>query len=127
MRRDHSLWAPDRRRGHVLAYGHWGRPLLVFPSEQGQRWDYEGNGMLAAVGGLIEAGRLKVYCVDSFDAGSWRRDDLPLEQRAQLHGGYEDWIVDQVAPCIHRDCGGAQEILRHRPRASAPTTRRTSR
>ena len=36
VKRDHAVYAPSHRRhGDVVAYGHWGRPLLVFPSEQG--------------------------------------------------------------------------------------------
>ena len=95
----------------LVAYGHWGRPLLVFPSEQGHRWDYESNGMVDAIGGLVESGRIKVYCVDSFDAWSWADRDLPLEERARRHGLYEDWIVDAVAPWIRDDCGGAGDIV----------------
>jgi esterase/lipase superfamily enzyme len=59
--------------------------------------------MIDAVGDLIEAGRVKVYAVDSFDSGSWYRDDLPLEERARLHGLYEDWIVNQVVPFVQAD------------------------
>ena len=39
-------------------------------------------------------GRLKLYCVSSFDRGSWTRDDLPLEERARRHGVYERWLAD---------------------------------
>jgi len=97
--------------GTVIAYGHWGRPCVVFPSEQGRAWDFESNGMVATVEHLIEAGRLKLYCVDSHDTGTWVRKDLPLEERARLHGGYEEWIVDHVVPGIFADCGGPQDIL----------------
>jgi esterase/lipase superfamily enzyme len=113
MRRDHiGLEAPSIGGvGDVIAYGHWGRPLMVFPSEQGRAWDYESNGMIGVLSPLIEAGRLKVYCVDSFDAGSWVRKDIPLEERARIHGGYEDWIINRVVPFIHQDSGGYQEIM----------------
>jgi esterase/lipase superfamily enzyme len=94
----------------VLVYGHWGRPLLAFPSESGSAYDYEANGMIGAIGGLIEAGRVKVYCVPSFDEGSWRRHDLPLEDRARLHGGYERWILERVCPFVDDDCGGFQNV-----------------
>ena len=94
----------------LVAYGHWGRPLLVFPSEQGARWDYESNGMIGAIGDLIDAGRVKVYCVDSFDAWSWADRGLELEERARRHAVYEDWIVGSVAPWIRADCGGEAEI-----------------
>ena len=95
----------------LRAYGHWGRPLLVFPSQQGERWDWEERGMIDAVGALLDAGRVKVYCVDSFDSGSWHDESLPLEERARRHGVYEDWIVNQVAPWIHADTDGAEMIV----------------
>ena len=37
------------RPGTVIRYGHYGRPVIVFPSEQGRAWDYESNGMVGAV------------------------------------------------------------------------------
>ncbi len=113
MRREFTeIYAPAiGGNGTVAVFGHYGRPVLVFPSEQGRAWDFENNGMVGMVSGLIEGGRAKLYCVDSFDAGTWNRDDLPLEQRAQLHGGFEDWILNQVVPWIHNDSGGPQDIL----------------
>src|SRR5215510_12997689 len=86
--------------GTVMRYGHWGRPVLVFPSEQGRAWDYENNGMVDAVADLIEAGRVKLYCVDSYDHVSWSDRSIQLEDRARRHGFYESWIVDQVVPAI---------------------------
>jgi esterase/lipase superfamily enzyme len=83
--------------GNVVIHGHYGRPVLVFPSEGGNAWDFEGNGMLGAVSSLVEAGRAKVYCVDAFDSG-----DRSL---------YESWILDQVVPFIHDDLGGPQDIV----------------
>ena len=42
--------------GNVIAYGHWGRPVLAFPSEQGPCWQYEERGMVDAIGSLLESG-----------------------------------------------------------------------
>jgi esterase/lipase superfamily enzyme len=92
----------------VIAYGHWGRPLLAFPSQQGPAWQYEERGMVDAIGDLLEAGRVKLYAVGSYDSGSWYRDDLPLEERARQHGRYEDWILNQVVPFIRSDSDGAE-------------------
>jgi esterase/lipase superfamily enzyme len=96
--------------GEVLAYGHWGRPLLAFPSEQGRAGQYEDFGMVHAVAPLLEAGRVKLYSVDSYDAASWHDSSLPLEERARRHAAYEDWIVEQVASWIADDTGGTHEI-----------------
>ncbi len=106
-----GLWSPAiGAEGGVIAYGRYGRPLLAFPSEGGGCEDYERHGMVDALAGLIEAGRLKLYCVDSFDAASWSGPGS-LEERAQRHELYERWIVEQVVPFIHADCAGATEIV----------------
>ncbi len=94
----------------VISYGHWGRPVLVFPSEGGRAWDFENNGMVAAVASLLDQGRVKLYCVDSFDAHSWSNRDVPIEERARRHGDYERWILDSYAPFVHDDTGPG-EIL----------------
>ncbi|MET0836038.1 MAG: alpha/beta hydrolase-fold protein, partial [Thermoleophilaceae bacterium] len=96
--------------GAVVAYGHWGRPVLAFPAERGGPWEYENRSMIGAVAGLLEGGRVKLYCVDSFDSASWSNASLTLEARAREHGRYESWILDEVVPWIHADCGGPQEI-----------------
>jgi esterase/lipase superfamily enzyme len=95
----------------VLVLGHHGRPVLVFPSQEGRRYDWEERGMVDAVSGLIESGRVKLYCVDSWDSGTWHDERLPLEERARRHGGFESWLLEHVVPLIHRDCGGFQEIV----------------
>ena len=95
----------------VIRYGHWGRPVLVFPTEHGRAGDFEDNGMIGAVAGLLEAGRLKLYCVDSYDAASWSNRAIPLEDRARNHGRYESWITGEVVPWIYRDCGGEPEVV----------------
>jgi esterase/lipase superfamily enzyme len=97
--------------GGVLAYGHWGRPLIAFPSEQGHAGQYEERGMVDAIRPLLDAGRVKLYCVDSLDASTWADHGLPLEERARRHERYERWLLDDVVPFIADDCGGAGELI----------------
>jgi len=97
--------------GRVVRYGHWGRPVLAFPTERGGAYDFADRGMVASLSGLIDAGRIKLYCVDSNDGDSWSATHLPLEERARRHAGYEAWIVDQVVPFIRADSGGSGDIV----------------
>jgi esterase/lipase superfamily enzyme len=106
----HELYSPAiGAAGTVVSYGHYGRAVLAFPAERGRAWDWQDQGMIDAVGGLLDAGRMKLYCVDSFDSASWSNETVPLEERARQHGRYESWILDQVVPFIQGDTGG--EIL----------------
>ena len=95
----------------LAVYGHWGRPVLVFPAERGDAGEFERRGMVAAIGGLLEAGRAKLYCVDSYDGESWSNTTIGLEERARRHQHYEAWILEQVVPQIRDDCGGAAELI----------------
>jgi esterase/lipase superfamily enzyme len=97
-------------RDGILVYGSYGKPLLVFPAERGNRYEWERTGMIPAIAELIEGGRVKVYCVDSWDSVTWQDDWLPLEERARRHGEFENWLLSHVVPWIHADCGGYQEI-----------------
>jgi esterase/lipase superfamily enzyme len=98
--------------GELIAYGHYGRPVLAFPSEQGPAWQYEERGMIESIEPLLDAGRVKVYCVQSYDSWTWQDQSVPLEERAQRHGHYEDWILNRVVPFIGEDTGGgAGELI----------------
>ena len=95
----------------VAVHGHYGRPVLAFPGERGDAGELERHGMVAAVGDLLTQGRVKLYCVDSFDHESWSNRDIPLEERARRHGVYEAWILHEVVPFVRHDCGGASELI----------------
>ena len=99
------------RPGTVIRYGHWGRPMVVFPSEQGRAWDYENNGMIGAIADLIDAGRVKVFCVDSYDHVTWSDRSLPLEERARRHAAFASWITDRVMGFVADDTRGALEAI----------------
>jgi esterase/lipase superfamily enzyme len=99
------------RAGTVIRYGHWGRPVVVFPSERGRAWDFENNGMVEAVADLVDAGRVKLYCVDAFDEYTWSDTGIPLEARARRHGAYARWLLERVVPFIASDSPGATDAV----------------
>jgi esterase/lipase superfamily enzyme len=106
-----ELWSPELGWSpRVIAHGSYGRPVLLFPSSEGRAEDAETFGLVDAVRPLLEAGRVKLYCVDSWDGGTWYRKDLPLEQRARRHEAYERWVVEGVVPFVDADCGGRQDM-----------------
>jgi esterase/lipase superfamily enzyme len=97
--------------GRIARYGHWGRPLLLFPAEGGSARDLVDQGIVGALEWLIEAGRLKVYCVDSADAATWSDQSIPLEERARRHDQYEQWVTGAAVGWIDADCGGRQAMM----------------
>jgi esterase/lipase superfamily enzyme len=105
LERVHS---PQLGRGISLwSYGHWGQPLLVFPTAAGFAHEWEAQGMLEALAPFVDGGKLKLYCPESNVAEAWTRKESEPAWRIQRHVAYERWVVDTLVPKIREDCGGA--------------------
>ena len=67
MRIDHQVWYSPRLGWDmgVAVFGHWGPPLLAFPTSHGDQWELQRHGLIDAIGDFIDAGRVKVFCVGS--------------------------------------------------------------
>jgi esterase/lipase superfamily enzyme len=83
-------------RDGVLVLGQAGRRMLVFPSQERTRYEWEEHGMVAAVHELVDAGRVQLFCVDSWDWTTWNDDWLPLEERGRRYEAYQQWLLEQV-------------------------------
>jgi esterase/lipase superfamily enzyme len=88
----------------VKVYGHWGRPIIVFPTSRGRYFDYENMGMVDAISSYIEAGRVKLFCVDSVDSHSWYDFGVPPWERNARHEAYDHYIAEEVIPFIRDHC-----------------------
>ena len=96
---------------HIIRWGHWGRPLLAFPSEAGQAEDFAERGMLGAIAHLVREGRVSVFAVDSMDASTWSDNSAPTEERAWRHRAYHAWLVERAVPWIHGQLGTPAELM----------------
>jgi esterase/lipase superfamily enzyme len=105
LRRYDKIYSPAIGRDiQVLAFGHYGAPVIAFPAGMGQFYDFENNGMIEAVADLIEGGKVKLYCPESLDHESWLNHALDPHWRAVRHNAYQAFIIDNLAPAIRFDC-----------------------
>jgi esterase/lipase superfamily enzyme len=102
----HKWWSPSLGQEMELkVYGHFGKPMLVFPAQGGRFFEFEDFKMIEAIQDFIEAGRVKVFTVDSLDNQSWANWDAHPADRARRHQDYDRYIVEEVAPFIRQHCG----------------------
>ena len=102
LERVHS---PQLDRGISLwSYGHWGPPLVVFPTAAGFAHEWESQSMVEALAPFLDAGRLKLYCPESNVAEAWTRRETEASWRIQRHIAYERFVVETLVPKIREDC-----------------------
>jgi esterase/lipase superfamily enzyme len=82
----------------LLAYGHGGARVIVFPTSMGRFYEWEDREMIAALGEHIRNGWLQLYCVDSVDEESWYARHRHPGERAWRHLQYDAYIRDEVLP-----------------------------
>ncbi|MBS0417378.1 MAG: hypothetical protein JSR66_06675 [Proteobacteria bacterium] len=82
----------------MARWGHFGTPILIFPTAGGDFEEIERFGLVAALGSLIDGGRIKVYSVDGLAvrarlSGTTRIDDC-----------YDTFLYEEVLRRIRSDC-----------------------
>ncbi|HYM65742.1 MAG TPA: prolyl oligopeptidase family serine peptidase, partial [Patescibacteria group bacterium] len=88
------------REMEILQFGGAGVPLLVFPTSMGRFYQWEDFGLVAELSPWIEAGWIRLVCLDSVDGESWYARDRPPAERVARHLQYERYILDEVLPSL---------------------------
>jgi esterase/lipase superfamily enzyme len=88
----------------VVRWGHFGRPVIVFPTAGGDAEEVERMLLIDALGDLIEAGRIKVYSCDSIAGYAMVRGDGDARYRAALLNGFHGFVREEMIPAIWADC-----------------------
>ena len=86
-----------REMGHAV-FGHAGKLCLAFAPQNGHIWDFRNFGMVDTVKPWIDAGKLRIICVDSIDEESWSDTDGDPRHRAEMQEKWFHYIVDELIP-----------------------------
>lgn len=106
MFRKHEM-IPSSHMGrpvHLWRYGHYGPPVIAFPSASGMAHEWESHGMIDTLSDWLKHGRLKLYTVESNVSAVWTRKEEHPERRIKQHLPYERFVMDELVPFIRSDC-----------------------
>jgi esterase/lipase superfamily enzyme len=92
----------------LVAYGHSGYPILMFPTAAADYLEYERFHLIDAISPLIEAGRVRAYSINSVNRYSLLNEQASPQWKAELLTRYDKYITDEVLPLIRNDTGHAQ-------------------
>lgn len=119
--KEHSTWYSDRLQHDItlVRWGEVGVPVLLFPSAGGDCEEVERFGLVDALGGLLAAGRIKVYSLDSLNGRAWLDGTSPVHA-CWLQARFDEVVRHEVVPAIRTDCQESNiEILTAGPSIGA--------
>ena len=106
----HSERLPEPAR--VVRWGHFGAPVLLFSTAGGDFEEVERFHLIRVLGPLLDAGRIKVYSIDSVAGKVWLAGTHSPEYCARVQNLFDSYVYNEVVPHIRRDCASADiEII----------------
>jgi esterase/lipase superfamily enzyme len=112
MHKDYVRWYSHRvgREMGVAVYGHYGLPVLAFPTSGGEERELEDMGLIPALAPYIDAGRVKFFAVGSNSRDSFYNSGAHPFHRSWMQRMFDEYIRWEVIPFIHDHCKGLVPI-----------------
>src|SRR5687767_2630987 len=112
MHIEHHHWH-SHRLGYemgVTVFGHWGPPMLAFPTSHGDEWELERNGLIGSLSEFVDRGTVKIFCVGSNNHESFMNDGAHPSHRSWRQRMFDEYIREEVVPFIHSHCQSPEPI-----------------
>ena len=113
MKRELTSWySPSLDKDMPIAtYGDFGFALLLVPTAAADYLEYERFQLIDALEPYINAGKVKVYSVNSINNESWLNNNMLGEHKAIRHNQFNNYIYNEVVPFIKNSTSQATPII----------------
>jgi esterase/lipase superfamily enzyme len=110
MQKQAWTWTTPRlpETARLMRWGHFGTPVLIFPTAGGDFDEIERFDLIAALGELINGGRMKAYSVDGLNVRAWLSARSPEHECARLQKSYDSFLYEEALARIREDCHDSQ-------------------
>jgi esterase/lipase superfamily enzyme len=99
------------RQMEIVTYGDYGFPLLMFPTAAADFLEYERFYVIDSIKDVIEAGKVKVFSINSINREGWLNNHLHPRDKAIRQMQYNDYIAREVVPYIWNSCQSRLGII----------------
>src|SRR3954453_4610075 len=107
MRREITSWYSHNLNMEMalVAYGHAGYPLLMFPTAAADYLEYERFYLIDSIKHLIDSGLIRAYSINSVNKYSLLNKESHPAWKVEMLARYDKYVCDEVLPLIHNECG----------------------
>lgn len=112
MRRSITHWYSTRVYKHmpIVRYGEAGYPLLILPTDEADFLECERFQLIDALSPFIEAGQLRVYCVNSVNHHGLLNPQASPALKIEYVARYDSYLVHEVLPFIRNECVDCERL-----------------
>ncbi|HSB93860.1 MAG TPA: alpha/beta hydrolase-fold protein [Flavitalea sp.] len=100
-RQIHSWFSPSlQKEMPVAVYGSYGFALLLIPTAAADYLEYERFQLIESLRPFIEAGKIKVFSIDSINRESWMNYEMEGRHKIIRHRQWNDYVYNEIIPFI---------------------------
>src|SRR5260370_39447750 len=88
----------------IAGYGHWGHPLLLFPTAAADFLENERFLLIQSIEPASRDGRVRVFSINSINSQAWMDRGLPVAEQARRQALYARYVEEEVVPYIRHVC-----------------------
>ena len=97
----HSWYSPALDKEMPIAvYGHFGYALLMIPTAAADFLEYERFQLIDALRPLIDAGKIKIFSINSINTESWMNKQMEGAHKAIRQNQFNAYVFNEVVPFI---------------------------
>lgn len=107
-----SWYSPNLQQEMPLAtYGHYGFSLLLLPTAAADFLEYDRFALMDTLAPAIDAGKVKVFSINSINNQSWMNYDMEPHHKAIRHQQFNRYVFDEVVPHLKRHSSPETPII----------------
>ena len=84
----------------IATYGHYGFALLLVPTAAADYLEYERFQLIDSLSPFIDAGKLKVFSINSINNESWMNTHMDPRHKVIRHQQFNEYVYNEVIPFI---------------------------
>jgi esterase/lipase superfamily enzyme len=101
IREIHQWFSPAlQKEMPVAVYGHYGFAVLMIPTAAADYLEYERFELIQSLSPMIDAGKIKVFSINSMNMESWMNKEMEGAHKAIRQNQFNEYIFNEVVPFI---------------------------
>ena len=95
----------------IVVYGQYGFALLLVPTAAADYLEYERFQLMDELAPFIDAGKVKVFSINSINSESWLNNEIDPKLKSLRHQFFNDYVFKEVVPFIKNNTSFETPII----------------